>query len=790
VRIRVADPLALLAIQAGKVNPPATEQGAAGDSQLDSPQRAVKLGEPVPIVFGRRRDGAGGVFISPGATEARFQNDTSNNVTAFYHLVLSEGEIDSIQVRDVFQRACRVGSFTQTYNRRAGTWIPENAIVAREGFTTPEAPLFCGSIGNYPDISTLSFQVTIPDGFDQWNRQVHVFVRGGFRLLRLLGGTGPSDNFADLVLLAWRRSRRVPDALIDLPGMASAAQFLEANGLLCNAWIQESRNLADFISRWAPYFLLGQGKRQGLTALRPLLPVNNDGTINTDPIDWVYLFDEELIIPGSEEIEYSSLSDRQPFVAQITWRQEVGSDVAIIRTSEVSYAGTAEEGPFEQHDLSEFCTSENNAVKVGAHILARRLRSSHTLRFQVKPQAHNTAVGEGSIVRVRLRRQTPGSAPSVHDYLYQVERIGRTLAGNVSYECSHFPIDAQGRSLIALDVAAATATGVLLSSNKTGVSCDVNSSTDQSVPFEVFTPPSFGDLGFPVVDGQEIAPVVVSTSDPGVVDTGFGGGGSGGGPGPGGGDGPGGSAGSGPSEPEENPNDGGDPEPVGPMEQCPVAGGAPGTPPGGICAGATVTRIIGNIGDEGNAIRETGGTELYSLPFTPPEPLGGDDYNGKFVVYEWECPDGSKQRSDPCEEPEQEPDPNGTFTPTIFVGISVLSELSSTQINCSTGQVTNPGFSDTPSTVLSPGVSYEFRDFGTKNFERICVGSSSGPSPNATAATIRRVDTGQLVLESGGNLVLFYFDFTGTGFNATYSASITATDLEGNPVDLEDFRDS
>jgi len=47
-----------------------------------------------------------------------------------------------------------------------------------------------------------------------------------------------------------------------------------------------------------------------------------------------------------------------------------------------------------------------------------------------------------------------------------------------------------------------------------------------------------------------------------------------------------------------------------------------------------------------------------------------------------------------------------------------------------------------------------------------------------------------LVLESGGNLVLLYFDFFGTGFNATYSASITATDPEGTPVDLEDFRDS
>jgi hypothetical protein len=330
-------------------------------------------------------------------------------------------------------------------------------------------------------------------------------------------------------------------------------------------------------------------------------------------------------------------------------------------------------------------------------------------------------------------------------------------------------------------VAAATATGVLLSSNKTGVSCDVNSSTDQSVPTEVFTPPSFGDLGFPVVDGSEIAPVEIPTSDPGVVDTGFGGGGLGGGTG--GGSGPGGSAGAGPTEPEENPNDGGDPEPVGPMATCPVAGGAPGLPPGGICVGATVTRIIGNIGDEGNAIRETGGTELYSLPFTPPEPLGGDDYNGKFVVYEWECPDGSKQRSDPCEEPEQEPDPNGDFTPNE--NILFTTNIAATYVitDCISGATEDRGGDSSGTVTLFAGSSYKVEGYGiSRTFEKRCTEAIPGPIgiPGATV-------TGPAgLVESVGGVVILP-----GGKDITFSRIInyTTANVNGDPVDLNDFRD-
>lgn len=494
--VSATDPLALVAIQAGQINTPSSQTGADGGSRLDTQQRAVELGEPVPIVFARRRDGKGGILISPGATDARFENDTSNAVTAYYHLVLSEGQIDSIPVKDVFQRSCRVGSHSQTYNRRAGAWAPGNYIVQRSGYDFPECPYYCGTVGAYPGMSTLSFQVTIPNGFDQWNRQVHCFIRGGMHVTRLVDSVlGPSDNFADLVNWMLSNSGRVPAALIDTTALGVAAGFLEANGFTCNCWLTEAQNYSDVLAKWAPYFLLGESNNGGKKGMRPLLPINNDGTIKTTAITPEYTFTEDTILPGSLEIQYTSLAERQPFVAQVTWRQQLEDDFGIIRTAEVRYRGTAETGPYESHDLSAFCTSEDHAVKVGAYILSKRVNTTHTVRFTANPQTHNTIVSPGDIVRVRLLRQATLAAQVYHDYLYQVERITKTLAGDVAYECTHFPINTQGQGIVALDVTAAVSTGILLESNKSGVGCDINSSSDNSIPGETFSIPAFD---FPV----------------------------------------------------------------------------------------------------------------------------------------------------------------------------------------------------------------------------------------------------------------------------------------------------
>jgi hypothetical protein len=539
-----SDPLAFLTALGGVVGTPLTEGGASGADNLDQKQRGAVIGEPIPIVFCRRTDGTGGVLISPPATEAAFSINANNDVTASYLLVLSEGQIDSIQVRDVFQRSCRVGSFTQTYNRRAGTFVPGNTITdlvvaavqfSFQSFTEPEpitwynatkidnvwrfilngvtynfgtgtfpaidsvkrirttggntvdkpeAPSYCGTGGTYEGLSTMAFSVTIPAGFDYWNRQVHCFIRGGIYVSRLLDSvTGPSNNVADLVLYLLRNSSRVPEAMIDTAtSFLAAATFTNANGFWFNGVVGESTNLRDWIGGTLQYFLLRQARIGGKEALKPLVPTNSNGTIKTTAVTWAFTFTEQHIIPDSFEIIYVPLADRKSFCASMLWRQQDDLGIPVMRITEVRYTGIAVDGPYEQHDLSEFCSTENHAVKVGAYIISKRKHVTHRVQLGVKPDAFNPTLGAGDLVRVRLERTPSTGGSSLHNYLYEVDRISKSISGEVRLELTHFPVDANLASVVALEVNAATGSGLLLPTGLSGVTCDVNASDDPTVP--------------------------------------------------------------------------------------------------------------------------------------------------------------------------------------------------------------------------------------------------------------------------------------------------------------------
>ena len=483
-----ADNFAAFTYQQDLQGAPLETAAATGRDPLDVAQKALAIGGVVPVVFARRSGNVGGVLISPEASEARFENSATNEVTARYRLVLGEGRMAPVQLRDLFQRSCRVGTLEQTYGRAAGTWEPGNLIVQRVGYKKPECPYFCGTGGNYDGLTTGSFTITVADGDTRWDRQVHLFIREGIEVARLIDGfTGPTNNFADAALWMHRATNRAPAELIDTDAYLNAARFTEAMGFTFDCKTDKSTNFEDFIAEHGKYFLLTKSKRGGRIGLRPTLPITAGNVVSTDPVTPLFRFDESQADPDSLEINWTPLADRQAFCAVMMWRQQPDNGIGLVRSTEVRYPGTALNGPFEQHDLSSFATAEIHPVRAGAALLARRRYVSHTARLRARPHSGSQALVRGDIVQVKLARTASGAVAGEHNYLYEIEKIVKAADGGLAFELTHLPVDYLGRSLVALDVMSATASGVLLPTgfNTATISCDVNSADDTTLAPDV-----------------------------------------------------------------------------------------------------------------------------------------------------------------------------------------------------------------------------------------------------------------------------------------------------------------
>jgi hypothetical protein len=517
--------------EAGRLPPPAKAEAAAAQTPLNSPQQAMAIGEPIPVVFCRQRNNAGGGLIFPKATEAAFSN-TSTQQTARYHCVLGIGPMGSVQTRDFRVGACRVGSFSQNYDKRAGDWAPGNTATPQAGYQVPTFPTACGGGGNYKGLATLEFSNTTTGGTDDWRTGCNVFIRDGLIIERgrlLDGGVGASDNIADLVLWAWQRSSRVPAGMIDMDSLVAAARFCDVNGLLCNGEFTDSANIGDWLIGLLPHFLLRETKIGGKFGLRPLLPTNIDGTINTGTLAPRWVLSESVIAPGSFSQDWSDAGTRLAPKLTMLWRQQSETDMPIVRSLAVGFNRA---GPAEQHDLSRFCSTEIHAARVGAYIHGRRYLSTHTARATLIPGNQTGQISQGDIVVINLPLVTGREPDGLISDWYAVEQVERFDDGSEALTLSHFPVDSQARSLLALEVAGATAPGALLPFPAIGA-CDVaGRSTDTSVPasstsgtpfsgggggggYNEFTPPDYGP---PSEDAPESPPVNPATpgGSPGV----------------------------------------------------------------------------------------------------------------------------------------------------------------------------------------------------------------------------------------------------------------------------------
>ena len=562
--IRISDPLFLLSAQTGLSATELVASAAAGNPDLEKPQEALKTGEPIPILFARRRNSNGGVMVQPKMTEAFFSNtivekDISTDggtvvakvpferIQLKYLLVLSEGDLPQIQIRDLFHGTCRHGTFNQVFDDRAGTWNPGNDMYDFFTFTAslnasnvyafdistlttgqsvnyPDGtryyyrssdnttyqlkrkehgfPVFCGTSGSYSGLTTLSFERTFDDVDSETLRKtLNVFIRDGLQVTRLVDSTaGPSDNYVDLVKYLFQTNNRLADDLIDNTALTTAAKFVDANSFLFNGAITNSQNLLDWLQDTSVNFLLRVTNTNGKFGMQPRLPYNTDHTIKTTQVTPEFTFTEQHVVEGGFEIEYISLEDREPVCFVVQWRQQPEANFGLVRTVEVRYTGEATSGPFMNIDMSNYCTNEDHAVKVGTFRLAQRKFITHHLRLTVREQNYNSTLVVGDLVRVRLRRETSEGAVEHHDKLYEINRIEKTFTSTIIYDLTHFPIDSQGRSIVARQVAAASGAGNTIDVGRSDFDCDENSSTDTTLIGTSSggggTAPSTGDTGF------------------------------------------------------------------------------------------------------------------------------------------------------------------------------------------------------------------------------------------------------------------------------------------------------
>jgi len=542
--LEFTDPLFLLSAQSGLSIAELQAQAAEANPDVGVPILPLKTGEPIPIVFCRRKTvdsvETGGAMVIPKATEGSFTNNqvvkkaetsgtwfdiaVDEEISIKVLFVVSDGEIGLAQVRDIFYGGCRRGTINQAHNARAGSWAPGNTIddyitavipksasgfyvlpsnLATEAwyrlsnslfakivynaagdtfnYTRPyiehNMPTFCGTSGSYSGLTTISFELTL-SGSSDWNKTISVFVRGGLKVTRLVDDTlGSSDNFVDLAKYLMLQSGRLPSDLIDDSSLSIAANFTNANDFLFNGVLIKSENLSDWLQKTSYNFLLRLTNTNGKFGLRPRLPYNTNYTIKTTTITPEFTFTEDHVLGNGFEIDFVSLEDREPVCVVAQWRQQPEADFGLVRTVNVRYQGEAVSGPFVSMDLSGYCVTENHAIKAATYKLATRKHVTHHLRLKVRERNYNSTLEVGDIVRVRLQRETSEGEIQHHDKVYEIARIDKTFGSLINYDLTHFPIDSQGRSIVAKAVNDAVGAGNVINVGRSSHDCDTNSST-------------------------------------------------------------------------------------------------------------------------------------------------------------------------------------------------------------------------------------------------------------------------------------------------------------------------
>jgi len=346
--------------------------------------------------------------------------------------------------------------------------------------------------------------------------QLYLYMKNGVNVERLTdGGTGPSNLFTDLAYYLLTNSDIgvggiISQELIDRTQLAATGAYLRANGLFFDDVIAEGTNVRSYLVSKAPSMLCNLATKNGVFSIEPALPINSnniiDGTIKV-PIRAI--FTDGNIIEDSFALEYLPLEERKMFQATVLYRKERENQFPEERTVTVCYKGDNNK-PFEEFDMSHV-TSTSHAIKIAKYFLSLRKHVTHSVSFKTMPDGNalqpgdwikvatasspynpvsngivkadgtvvstepltagtypvfywdqvSSTIAEGDLVIDATGKATSllgtifsvkSAVSSNYENVYQIEALDIDQDGIVGIKATEFPVDSQGRSIIAQDV--------------------------------------------------------------------------------------------------------------------------------------------------------------------------------------------------------------------------------------------------------------------------------------------------------------------------------------------------
>ena len=297
-------------------------------------------------------------------------------------------------------------------------------------------------VGGLSDLTMMGIagDITVlrPQDGPEYFLQSHIFVEKGIEVERLTwGGTGSSPFYGDLVYYLLQQSRLLKTDQIDKAALTIANRVADRYDLYFNGVLQTTNSFAEWMTRTAPYFLMTPRQVDGKYGLWPVCPLNASYELSRDKTVPVLTVTRDDIVEETYNRMYISPKERRPVCLVMVYRDQPEDSVGQTVTVEVRYPGTALNGPFESHDLTEFCCGAEQAVYAARYILSKRRYTTHTVSFTMARRA--AQLKPGDVIKVNLAFDTTDGAGITDATFYQIESLAEGQAGSVTIEATHFP---------------------------------------------------------------------------------------------------------------------------------------------------------------------------------------------------------------------------------------------------------------------------------------------------------------------------------------------------------------